>query len=138
VCLGDVTTGAENDLVEATRLARRMVSRWAMGSLEPVAFDVDQDEPFLGYHLAQARSFSEATAARIDRNVEDLLRERHETVRALLQDHLQALDELAETLLQEETISREQLSRVLGRRNQALPATAPLPGPVSDPSRSNG
>jgi cell division protease FtsH len=138
VCLGDVTTGAENDLVEATRLARRMVSRWAMGSLEPVAFAADDDEPFLGYHLAQTRGFSEATAARIDQDVEDLLRERHETVRALLQDHLPALDELAETLLQEETVGREQLSRVLGRGMQEHSQTAALTSPVSHPSRSEG
>jgi cell division protease FtsH len=109
-----------------------------MGSLEPVAFAADDDEPFLGYHLAQTRGFSEATAARIDQDVEDLLRERHETVRALLQDHLPALDELAETLLQEETVGREQLSRVLGRGMQEHSQTAALTSPVSHPSRSEG
>jgi cell division protease FtsH len=50
---GDVTTGAESDLTEATRLARRMVTRWGMGELGLVAFQADAEHPFLGYELAQ-------------------------------------------------------------------------------------
>jgi cell division protease FtsH len=134
--LGDITTGAENDLIEATRLARRMVSRWAMGTLQPMAYSLDEEQPFLGYQLAQVRDFSEATAARIDRDVEDLLRERQEAARALLQDHRQALDELAEALLQEETIGREELSRLLGQGMQASPRSEPGPGPITVTSDS--
>ena len=51
IVFGDVTTGAENDLLEATRLARRMVTRWGMGKLGLVAFRVDEQQPFLGYEL---------------------------------------------------------------------------------------
>jgi cell division protease FtsH len=63
IVFGDVTTGAENDLLEATRLARRMVSRWGMGKLGLVAFRADEQQPFLGYELSQRPDYSEATAA---------------------------------------------------------------------------
>jgi cell division protease FtsH len=116
IALSDVTTGAENDLVEATRLARRMVTRWGMGNLGLVAFQADEEQPFLGYELAQGRDYSEATAARIDQEVQRLLEERHETVRSLLTDAREQLDRLVETLLQEETVDRDTLVRVLGPR----------------------
>jgi cell division protease FtsH len=66
LAIGDITTGAENDLVEATRLVRRMITRWGMGSLGPVAFQADDQQPFLGYQLTQGRDDSDATASRID------------------------------------------------------------------------
>jgi hypothetical protein len=50
--IGDITTGAEDDLVQATRLARRMITRWGMGSPGPVAFESDDEQPFLGYQLS--------------------------------------------------------------------------------------
>ena len=84
LAMGDITTGAENDLVRATRLVRRMITRWGMGSLGPVAFQTDEEQPFLGYQLAQGRDYSDATAARIDQEVEHLIAERHEVVRQLL------------------------------------------------------
>jgi cell division protease FtsH len=74
---GEVTTGAENDLVEATRLTRRMVTRWGMSRLGLSAFR-DDEQPFLGYELSQRRAYSEATAARIDEEVQRVLDERHE------------------------------------------------------------
>ena len=116
--LGDITTGAENDLVEATRLVRRMITRWAMGDLGPVAFQVDERQPFLGYELAQGRDYSEATAARIDEEVERLLKERYETVRQLLTGARGQLDTLVEKLLQEETILEDELAQILGPRSQ--------------------
>jgi cell division protease FtsH len=119
IAIGDITTGAENDLVEATRLARRMVTRWGMGSLGLAAFQADEEQPFLGYQLAQGRDYSEATAARIDQDVQRLLEERHETVYRLLADARNQLDQLVSTLLQEETIDQEALVQILGPRPEA-------------------
>ena len=90
VC-GDVTTGAESDLTEATRLARRMVTRWGMGDLGLVAFQADEEHPFLGYELAQGRDYSEATAARIDQEVQRLLAERHVYAHQLLMEARESL-----------------------------------------------
>jgi len=119
IAIGDVTTGAENDLVEATRLARRMVTRWGMGSLGLAAFQADEEQPFLGYQLAQGRDYSEATAARIDQDVQRLLEERHETVYRVLADAREKLDQLVSTLLQEETIDQDTLVQILGSRPEA-------------------
>lgn len=116
IVIGDVTTGAEKDLVEATRLARRMVTRWGMSDLGPVAFNTDEEQPFIGYKLSQERDFSEATAARIDQEVRHLLDERHEAVRKLLVEARKQLDLVAEALLAEETIDQEDLVGILGPR----------------------
>jgi cell division protease FtsH len=119
IALGDTTTGAENDLVEATRLARRMITRWGMGSLGPVAFQSDERQPFLGYELTQGRDFSETTAAQVDRDIQELLQERHETVRRLLTGARDKLDDLVKALLHEETIDQDELARVLGPRPES-------------------
>ncbi len=123
IALDDITTGAENDLLEATRLARRMMTRWAMGDLGPVAFQVDEP-PFLGYELAQGKEYSESTAARIDREVEDLLKERYDHVKGLLRDARDKLDRLVQALLQEETIGQDELANLLGPH--------PLPEPIKE------
>ncbi len=116
LALGTSTTGVENDLVEATRLARRMVTRWGMGSLGLVAYQADEEHPFLGYDMAQGRDYSEATAALIDENVQGLLAERHKVVQKLLSDAHDKLDALASALLVEESIGQTTLERVLGMR----------------------
>jgi cell division protease FtsH len=117
--IGDITTGAENDLVQATTLARRMITRWGMGSLGPVAFASEDNQPFLGYQLSQGRDYSEATASRIDQEVEHLLAERQAVVRQLLIEARERLDSLAQALLKEETIGEEELVRILGVRPSA-------------------
>jgi cell division protease FtsH len=116
IAIGDVTTGAENDLVEATRLARRMVTRWAMGNLGLVAFRADEEQPFLGYELAQGRDYSEHTAARVDQEVQELLEKSHENASRLLTEKRAELDRLAETLLHEEAIDQDELAQILGPR----------------------
>jgi cell division protease FtsH len=122
IAIGDITTGAEKDLVEATRLARRMVTRWGMGSVGLAAFQADEEQPFLGYELAQGRDYSEDTAARIDRDVQRLLEESHETARRLLTDQRVKLDRLAQSLLHEETVDREELEHILGPRPELVEA----------------
>jgi len=113
IALGEITTGAENDLIEATQLARRMVTRWGMGELGLIAFRADEEHPFLGYELARGKDYSEETASLIDRDVRRLLDESHSNVRKLLSGKREKLDSLAQALLEEETISREQLIRIL-------------------------
>ena len=116
IAIGDVTTGAENDLMEATRLARRMVTRWGMGKLGPMVFQVDERQPFLGYEISQGREYSEATAARIDEEVQQLLEERHQAVRKLLANAREKLDRLVDVLLQDETVAQERLAEIFGPR----------------------
>ena len=121
IVFGEITTGAENDLVEATRLARRMITRWGMGKLGLVAFKGNEQQPFLGYEVSQGRDYSEATAARIDQEVLRTIEEAHEEVRRCLTDNRDKLDQLVDALLREETVSAEELNRILGPRPQLTP-----------------
>jgi cell division protease FtsH len=116
IVFGEVTTGAENDLVEATRLARRMITRWGMGKLGLTAFKTDEAHPFLGYEISQGRDYSEATAAQVDEEVRALLEEIHQSVRRCLTDARARLDELVKALLHEETVGAEELVQILGPR----------------------
>ncbi|TAM85862.1 ATP-dependent metallopeptidase FtsH/Yme1/Tma family protein [bacterium] len=118
IAIGEVTTGAENDLVEATSLARRMAMRWGMGELGLVAFKDSDEQPFLGYEIAQGREYSEATAARVDRDVQRLLEEAHETARLVLTSARLQLNRLVETLLETETVGADELARILGPRRE--------------------
>ena len=116
IAIGDVTTGAENDLMQATRLARHMVTRWGMGKLGLMSFQSGEHQPFLGYELAQGREYSEATAARIDQEVQRLLEEQHRAVHHLLTHAREKLDRLVKVLLQEETVAQDRLAEILGPR----------------------
>ena len=117
LAIGDITTGAESDLVEATRLARRMITRWGMGDLGLMAIASDDEQPFLGYELTQGHEYSEETSARIDRDIQKLLDERHKLVTTILTRERDKLDHLVEALLSEETVDREVLTKILGPRS---------------------
>jgi cell division protease FtsH len=125
VMFGEITTGAESDLVEATKLARQMVTRWGMSDLGLAAFRTDETPPFLGYELTQGRDYSEATAARIDAAVEQFLGVAHDQVLALLTASKSQLAVLAEALLRDETLELSRLVAILGPRPDALPASRP-------------
>ncbi len=119
VAIGDITTGAENDLVEATRMTRRMITRWGMSDIGLAAFESDETQPFLGYELSQGRGYSEDTSARIDQTVQKILSERHQSVTQLLTQNRRLLDALAQALLAHETVQQSQLVAILGQRPQS-------------------
>jgi cell division protease FtsH len=116
IVIGEVTTGAQNDLVQATQLARRMITRWGMSSLGLVAYESQDEQPFLGYPMAPGPDYSEATAARIDEEVARLIAEQHGVVHRLLCGARHRLDALAERLLREETLGDAELLNILGPR----------------------
>jgi cell division protease FtsH len=128
IAIGEITTGAENDLVEATRLARRMVTRWGMGKLGLAAFKTDEQQPFLGYEISQGRDYSEDTAARIDDEIRQLLEDTHQDVLRRLTGVREQLDELVRRLLVEETVGAEELQRILGPRTSSPDVTAGADG----------
>jgi len=125
LALGEITTGAENDLKQATRLARHMITRWGMGNLGLAAFDAGSEQPFLGYDLGQGREYSESMAAEIDRELARLLDEHHELALRLLTENREKLDRLAQALLDEETIDRASLVQILGPRVADLASLSP-------------
>jgi cell division protease FtsH len=121
LALGDITTGAENDLKEASQLARRMVSEWGMGEQTgPVIYDLSDGSPSLSRQSLEGheRVYSEVTAERLDAEVERLVTQAHQQARSVLTAHREALDRLAQALLQEEVLEREQvLAIVQGAQN---------------------
>jgi cell division protease FtsH len=116
LAIGEMTTGAENDLKEATRLARRMVNRWAMTDFGLMTLDGNEEQPFLGYEISQGREYSEASAARVDEEVQHLLKERYDFTRRCLMERKTALDTLVSALMEHETVTREEMERVIGTR----------------------
>jgi cell division protease FtsH len=112
----EISTGAENDLTEATHLARRMVTRWAMTDFGLMSVDTDEEQPFLGYEIAQGRTISEETASKIDEQVQKLLNERHAFTTRILTEHQDALDKLVVELIKRETLLQEEIEVILGPR----------------------
>jgi len=113
---GEITTGAENDLVEMTKLARRMVLRWGMGqNLGPQAYDLEADNAYLGLEApALEKPYSQETAAMIDQEVRRLTTEAYERARGILTERRSELGRLAETLLREEVLVAPQIEEILG------------------------
>ncbi|HSM58260.1 MAG TPA: ATP-dependent zinc metalloprotease FtsH [Candidatus Sulfomarinibacteraceae bacterium] len=120
---GSPTSGAENDLKQVTKVARKMVVDWGMSpKLGHVALGGEQDEVFLGEDLARRRHYSEATAREIDEEVRDIVEEAYERARDTLDRYRDKLDLVAETLLEVEEISGERVLELVGiseeRRDQ--------------------
>jgi cell division protease FtsH len=109
--------GHENDLKQATRLARYMVTHWGMSDrLGPMSFRIGEEHVFLGKEIQEQRDFSEETAHIIDEEVQKLLREADERAFYLLETHRPQLDRLVEALLQKEELLREEIDAILGEK----------------------
>lgn len=104
--MGEITTGAENDLQEITRLAREMVTRWGMSPRLGSVFLGGQPEVFLGREvgLRERQAYSEQTATLIDEEVQRLIGERYHSVHDLLAAHQEELERLAQSLLEREVL----------------------------------
>jgi cell division protease FtsH len=110
------SAGAENDLQEATRIARRMVTHWGMSErLGPVAYHTSEDHPFLGREIAQhERQFSEHTAQVIDEEVAKILHAAEDLAKRTLQQNSGKLTALGEALLEREVLDEDELRELLG------------------------
>jgi cell division protease FtsH len=103
---GNYSTGAADDLKQATRLAYKMVAQWGMGkSLGAVGYSVSEEHPFLGRELTEPREFGDDTARLIDGEVRDCLGAAERRAEDLLRDHEVELDLLVAELLERETLS---------------------------------
>jgi cell division protease FtsH len=107
--------GHENDLKQATKLARYMVTHWGMSDrLGPMSFRIGEEHVFLGKEIQEQRDFSEETASTIDEEVQRLLREADQRAYELLESHRADLDRLVDALLQKEELQREEIDEILG------------------------
>ena len=128
---GQVTTGASNDLEQVTSVARRMVTRWGMSDkLGPMAFGKKEELVFLGREIGEQRDFSEAVAEEIDSEVRILVNDAHKLAGKLLKKHRDKLDEVANYLLEHETLELEQFEALWNGE----PIPPPKPPPASPPT----
>ncbi|MBM3529139.1 MAG: ATP-dependent metallopeptidase FtsH/Yme1/Tma family protein [Alphaproteobacteria bacterium] len=109
-----VTSGAQSDIEQATRLARMMVTRWGFSpELGAVSYGENQDEVFLGMSVARTQNVSEATAQKIDMEIRRLVEEGHAEARRILEDKRADLETLAKGLLEFETLSGDEIKDLL-------------------------
>ncbi len=115
VVYDELTVGAENDLEQATNIARRMVTHWGMsGRLGPVSFKMSDEDPFLGREIHKNRQFSEHTMEVIDDEVATILQAAAKSAFQLLGDRREALDRLADELVKSEELDQKDIEAILG------------------------
>jgi cell division protease FtsH len=122
VVFGEVTTGAESDIQQVTRIARGMVGRWGMS--EQIGFVVVEPQNGSTPLLPGAEPVSEATQELVDREVKRIVDSEHEAVMRLLADNRDKLTALAETLLERETLDQDDAYRAAGVEPRGMPAPA--------------
>lgn len=109
IIFNDITTGASNDIQRATKIARKMVTRFGMSeNIGVVNYDENDDEVFIGRDLAHTRSHSEAIAGEIDKEVKSIIQECYDKAKAIIIEHESVLHKAAELLLEKEKITREE------------------------------
>ena len=122
ISLDDISTGASNDLQRATQICRDMVSKYGMSeNLGPVVYSDENNEVFLGKDFGHVNNYSEATSARIDSEIEAMMRHAYDLTKKILTEHNDKLVLVAETLLEREKITGEEFDSLM--KTGALPAT---------------
>jgi cell division protease FtsH len=120
--LQTMTSGAENDLKQATILARKMVLDWGMSEkLGNIAWSGPRENVFLGEEIAQRREYSEATAREIDEEVRKILAEAYKKSAGILAKNRDGLDRVADALMKKEEITGEEIHRLLDPKEKAEP-----------------
>jgi len=136
----EYSAGAENDLAQVTRLARRMVAHWGMSDrLGPVAFRTSEEHPFLGKEIYEQREFSEHTAQIIDEEVSRILNDADAKARELVALHRDKLDAIAHALEENEVLDDIEVAQLIGPSAQELAlgnGKPALPLPSSESSNS--
>jgi cell division protease FtsH len=127
-----VTTGASNDIKQATGLARRMVTEFGFSDkLGPLRYSENEEEVFLGHSVTQRKNVSEATAKVIDEEIRRIVEEAETRARGIITEHLEELHAIAKGLLEFETLSADEIKRII-RGEKIVRDTG---GPAEDPQR---
>ena len=119
LCLGDISTGASNDIQRASQIARRMVTVYGMSEkLGAISFESGQDEVFIGRTMAQAKPYSEQVAAQIDEEVKAIIDDAYAQAEKILKRDRGQLDAVAEYLLAHETMDAQDFLAVFSDKTQ--------------------
>jgi cell division protease FtsH len=109
-----ISTGAANDIKQATDLAQQMIRSWGMSdNLSPLSYAKGEEQVFLGREIAQHRDYSEATAQKIDDEISNLISSSYERAKSVLNENLDILHKLAEVLLEKETVLGKELDELI-------------------------
>ncbi|MEQ8166446.1 MAG: cell division protein FtsH, partial [Alphaproteobacteria bacterium] len=132
IVFGDdnVTTGAGNDIKQATSLARRMVTEWGMSDiLGPLSYGENEEEIFLGHSVAQRKNMSDATAKTIDEEVRRIIESAETLARSVIEEHREGLENLAKGLLEYESHTGDEARKLLNGETITRAPTEEPPGP---------
>ncbi len=117
IIFDDITTGASSDIKKATKVARRMVTRYGMSdNIGVINYDDDDDEVFIGRDLAHAKSHSELVSGEIDREVKEIIDNCYTKAKAIITEHEGVLHKCAELLLEKEKITREEFEGLMDEK----------------------
>jgi cell division protease FtsH len=119
-----ISTGASNDIKQATALAQKMIRTWGMSpALGPLSYDQGEEQIFLGREISQHRDYSEATAQKIDHEIRVLIQSSYDRAKQVLRDNIDILHKLSELLLEKETVQGKELDALILslRPNAELP-----------------
>ena len=123
--LGDISTGASNDIERATDIARSMVTKYGMSEkLGPIVFGSSNDEVFLGRDFGHTRNYSEEIAGMIDEEINSLIENGYSEARRKLNEHMDQLHEVARYLIENEKMSGEEFRRTMERTSAPMPPVA--------------
>jgi len=116
---GEMTTGASNDLTRASDLARKLVKEYGMSPLGPISFGEKEEIVFLGKEISEQRNYSEKIAEKIDNEVEKIIKDAEKQAKSVLEKRKTLLDKIAKTLIEKETIEREEYEKLInGNKKQ--------------------
>ncbi len=134
-----VTTGASNDIKQATKIAHAMVTMWGFSSLGPQLFSEDQEEVFLGHSVAKSKVISDDTTRKIDEEIRIILDASYKKAEELLKSNMDILHLMADSLLKYETLDSDQIIEVMDRKNPTPPSGWDESEPTNDnDSKPNG
>ena len=134
----DITSGAQNDLDRSTKLARKMVTEFGMSpKIGPITYRIDEEEIFLGKEIMSRPHYSEEIASEIDGEVNRIISESYAKAVQILSENKEALAELANNLIEKETLSREQVMTMLVNVKSQKKVKQAAP-PVSKVDSGNG
>ena len=121
--IGDVSTGASNDIERATEIARSMVTKYGMSDkLGPIAFGDQSNEVFLGKDFNHVRNYSESVASQIDEEIERIVKDAYSRTKEILSEHIDKLHAVAQALLKEEKIDGKEFEAIM--KGEQPPAEA--------------
>lgn len=112
--IGDISTGASNDIERATKIANSMVTKYGMSTvLGPIAYSAENDEVFIGRDIGHMKNYSEKVAAEIDAEVKNIISESYENTEKILKENLNKLHDVAKTLFLKEKINADEFNQIM-------------------------